>query len=510
VDRPDPELEQAETEHRLQLLIGSVRDYAIFMLDPSGRVETWNAGAEQIKGYTRAEILGRHIETFYTPEDRLIGKPEALLRIAREAGRVEDEGWRVRKDGTRFWADVVITAVRDEDGELIGYVKVTRDLSDRRSAEEELRQSEQRLRLLIESVKDYAIFMLDPAGHVTTWNVGAERIKGYRADEVIGRHVSLFYPPEERARAEDNHDLEISLRTGRFEVEGWRVRKDGSRFWASVAITPMWDARGRHVGYAEVTRDLTAQRRAEDERVRLAEAQVAIRLRDEFLSIASHELRTPLTALQLQLDALRTRGDHDEKAHARIVRAGRSTERLAELIESLLDVSRIATGRMTFKWTRCDLTAIAREIVDRMEETATRAGCELTLDAPPSLETWCDDLRLAQVLTNLLSNAIKYGAGRPVEVTLARDGDRAVLHVRDHGAGIADEDRARIFERFERAVPLRNFGGLGLGLYVAREVVVAHGGTIAVSDPAGGGACFTVTLPLRDAPPPQSGSRATP
>jgi len=498
VETGSPHRERAESaERQLELLIGSVRDYAIFSLDAEGRVKTWNRGAELIKGYTPDEIIGRHIDAFYTPEDRAMHRPELLLGLARKNGRVEDQGWRVRKDGTRFWADVVITAVHDDDGALLGYVKVTRDLTDRRAAEEELRQGEQRLRLLIESVKDYAIFMLDLDGRVTTWNIGAQRILGYRTDEVIGANVAIFSPEERRKGDFCDQELAIALRDGRFEHHGWRVRKDGTQFWADVIITPMHDSTGRHVGFAMVTRDLTEQRRSEDERVRLSEAQASIRMRDEFLSIAAHELRTPLTALQLQLDTIR----RAEGASPRIERAARSTTRLADLVESLLDVSRIATGRMPFRWEKSDLAALVRDVGDGMLDTAHRSGCALQVTVPPVLETCCDPLRVQQVLTNLLANAIKYGVGKPIDVTLRAERGDAVLDVRDHGAGVPDADRARIFERFERAVPMRNYGGLGLGLYVAREIVAAHGGTIAVADAAGGGACFTVTFPIRQTAP---------
>jgi PAS domain S-box-containing protein len=486
-------------ERRLRLLIGSVRDYAIFMLDPQGRIETWNAGAEAIKGYRADEVIGHTIDQFYTPEDRAAGKPQALLRIARETGRVEDEGWRVRKDGTRFWCDVVITAAHGPDGSLLGYAKVTRDLTDRRAAEEELRQSEQRFRLLVESVKDHAIFMLDPGGRVATWNVGAQRIKGYRGDEIIGRHFSQFYPPEvPRARIEA--ELTTALAEGRWSEEGWRVRKDGSYFWANVVITPVFDSAGRHVGFAKVTRDLTEQRQAEQERLHLAQADEAIRLRDEFLSIASHELRTPLTALQLQLEAIRRRPDLlDERSIQRLDRATRSGDRLAQLVDALLDVSRIATGKLTMRPEEVDLAEIVRETVERMQESANKASCLLGLRSDARMVGIFDALRMGQVLTNLIGNALKYGSGAPIEVTLAARDGVAELTVADGGPGIGSKDLARIFERFERASSIRNYGGMGLGLYVARQIVEAHGGTIDAHNRPTGGACFTVRVPIRQA-----------
>ena len=249
-----------------RLLVESVQDYAIFALDRDGFILSWNAGAQRFKGYTADEIIGKHFSIFY-PKAKVDARwPEHELKEAARVGRFEDEGWRIRKDGSRFWANVVITALRDTTGQLLGFAKVTRDLTERRVAEEALRLSEERFRLLVTSVKDYAIFMLDPTGHVATWNEGAERAKGYKADEIIGKHFSIFYPPEKVAEHFPQYELSEAARVGRFEDEGWRIRKDGSRFWANVVITALRDGEGKLVGFGKVTRDLT-ERRAAEERV---------------------------------------------------------------------------------------------------------------------------------------------------------------------------------------------------------------------------------------------------
>jgi PAS domain S-box-containing protein len=232
----DRERRQSAVDDLYRLLVETVRDYAIFALDPEGRIVTWNNGAQRIKGYAASEIIGRHFSVFYPPEDVAADKPGWELREATAVGQVEDEGWRVRKDGTRFWANVLITALRDEDGTLVGFAKVTRDLTERRAAEERLRRSEERFRLLVSSVRDYGIFMLDPDGYVASWNEGADRINGYEAEEIIGRHVSVFYPPEDVAAGRPGIELRTALETGRFEEEAWRVRKDGSRFWANIVV----------------------------------------------------------------------------------------------------------------------------------------------------------------------------------------------------------------------------------------------------------------------------------
>ena len=247
-------------EDASRLLVDQVRDYAMYVLDPSGRVVTWNAGAQRLKGYTASEIIGQHFSVFYLKSDVAAGKPEHGLEVARRRGRFDDEGWRVRKDGSHLWADVVITALHDEQHELVGFAKVTRDLTERRRAEEALGEGEQRFRLLVQGVRDYAIFMLDPNGRVATWNDGAELIKGYRAEEIIGKHLSVFYPPEEIAAGKPELELGAATRLGRIEDEGWRVKKDGSRFWASVVITALRDPNGTLTGFAKVTRDLTERR----------------------------------------------------------------------------------------------------------------------------------------------------------------------------------------------------------------------------------------------------------
>lgn len=488
---------RAKSEDRIRLLLDSVRDYAIFLLDTEGRIETWSAGAQAIKGYTADEIVGRSLETFYTEADRRAGRPRQLLRIAAETGRVEDEGWRVRKDGTRFWADVVITALRDEAGRLVGFGKVTRDLSERRAQDEQLRASEERFRLLVQSVKEYAIFMLDPQGRVATWNEGAQRIKGYTEAEILGSHVSRFYLPEDAVSGKADVELGTAEREGVFEEEGWRVRKDGSRFWANVVLTAIRDENGQLLGFAKVTRDLTERRHFEEERLRLAQAEEAVRLRDEFLSIASHELRTPLTALQLQLEDMRARfGGNSDRLAQRIDRAARSGERLVQLTDTLLDVSRIATGRMELQKERTDLGEAVRDVVERLSHAAANAHCELRVEGDGALVGVWDRLRIEQVVMNLLSNSLKFGAGAPVTMALAREDDCAVLRVCDGGPGIPPTDLQRIFGRFERAAPVRHFGGFGLGLYVTQQIVAAHGGSVEASNRSEGGACFTVRLPL--------------
>ncbi|MBV8906059.1 MAG: PAS domain S-box protein, partial [Acidobacteriia bacterium] len=246
-----------------RLLVHSVKDYAIFLLDPKGHVASWNEGAQRIKGYAESEIVGQHFSKFYPQAAIDSGWPDHELTVAEKEGRFEDEGWRLRKDGSPFWANVVITALRDESGTLVGFAKVTRDLTERRKAEEELRQSEEGYRMLLNAVRDYAIFMLNPDGFVVTWNAGAQRLKGYEASEIIGQHFSVFYPPERRGGGIPEQELNIARTEGRFEEENWRVRKDGSRFWANVVLAAVRDQAGKLQGFSKVTRDITERHRLE-------------------------------------------------------------------------------------------------------------------------------------------------------------------------------------------------------------------------------------------------------
>jgi PAS domain S-box-containing protein len=345
---------------------------------------------------------------------------------------------------------------------------------------------------LVGAIEDYAIFMLSPEGRVVSWNPGAQRIKQYAADEIIGRHFSVFYPPEEVSAGVCDRMLETATREGRVETEGWRVRKDDSRFWAMVTLTAIRGHDGSLLGFAKVTRDLTARKQADEERIRLAQAQEAIRLRDEFLVIAAHELRTPLTALGLQLQRLQRSSAPQEIVQT----AMRSSRRLVALVETLLDVSRIATGHMKLDRLECDLAQLTREVAERWTEEASRAGCEIRIEAPGPVRGRWDALRMEQVIENLLGNAMKYAPGKPVRIAVSAHEGVAELTVADEGPGVAPGAERRIFDRFERAVDSRHYGGMGLGLFIAREIVEAHGGSIAVDSAPGTGATFRVHLPM--------------
>ena len=527
-DKPKPLRSEDGNPHSendvFTLLVNAVVDYAIFALDSNGYVMTWNPGARRLKGYEAHEIVGSHFSRFYTPEDISRQHPQHELELAVLKGAYEEEGWRVRKDGGRFWASVTITALVDSDGQLRGFGKVTRDLTDRRRAEEQLRESEERFRLIIEGVKDYAIFMLDPSGRVSTWNEGATRIKGYEAHEIIGRHFSIFYPLEDAWKP--TFEIQQTLANGRFEDFGWRLRKDGSRFWANVLITAIRDKHGKLLGFSKVTRDLTDKKLAEDklleahrslerrvlERTEQLErakqdAEEVIKARDRFLSIASHELKTPLTALLLQIQGrkLLMQRTKDEAAFSfeRLWQMWQNDERqvrrLDRLVDDMLDTSRLAIGRLSMKPEAADLCGIVTEVLNRFAPQLEAANMPLTVIAPRAVRGRWDPYRIEQVVTNIVANAIKYGQAKPLRVEVTEQDGRARVAIRDQGNGIRREDRERIFKEFERISSEHAVGGLGLGLFIAKEIVCAHGGKIWVNSEFGHGAEFIFELPL-DAP----------
>ena len=506
-----------QSEERFKLLVEGVKDYAIFMLDANGFVASWNSGAERIKGYSADEIIGKHFSLFYPPETLARGLPAHELEVAKEVGSFEDEGWRVRKDGSLFWANVVITALRDPRGNLLGFSKVTRDLTQRRAHEEALRQSEERFRLLVEGVKDYAIFMLDANGFVASWNSGAERINGYSADEIIGKHFSLFYPAEARESGWPEHELQTAAERGSFIDEGWRLRKDGTRIWAHVTITALRDDEGRLLGYAKLTRDLTDRKKAEalevsgQERDEILEAersarmaaQRATRIKDEFLATLSHELRTPLNAIVGWTQILRRAGSSVKPADLErgLDVIDRNARAQVQLIDDLLDLSRVITGKVRLDLQQVSMIEVVQRTMHSVEPAAAAKGIRLKaiLDPAPATVS-ADSSRLQQILWNLLSNAIKFTPkGGQVQVLLQRVNSHIELSVSDTGIGISPEFLPHVFERFTQrdSSASRSFGGLGLGLAICKQLVELHGGTIRASSQGPGlGATFLVELPL--------------
>jgi PAS domain S-box-containing protein len=487
-----------EADERFRLLVESVRDYAIFLLDPTGHVRSWNAGAERIKGYSAQQIIGKHFSVFYPPDVAATGKCDFELEVATREGRFEEEGWRLRRDGSRFWANVVITALRDPQGILVGFAKVTRDLTARRHAEEEA----QRFQLLVESVKDYAIFILDPRGHVSTWNTGAERIKGYTAQQIIGKHFSIFYPLDVASTGKCDFELELAAREGRFEEEGWRLRRDGSRLWASVVITALRNPEGDLVGFAKVTRDLTQRKAAEDaervlaaERAALAEKERIHSFQERFLAILGHDLRNPLASLTIGVGILKEHAG-DAVLRPTLERMDSSARRMSRMVEQLLDFTRIRlAGDLQLTLDSMELCTALDNIV--MELSAAHPTRTIQVSRQTAWGRWDRD-RLEQVFSNLVGNALLYSeANTPVSITVRARPEVVEVEVHNQGPAIPAALQAALFNPFrrgERDSRSSKTAGLGLGLYISHQLVMAHHGTLEVCSDASG-TIFRVTLP---------------
>jgi PAS domain S-box-containing protein len=492
---------------RFRLFVEAVTDYAIYMLDPVGTVSSWNAGAQRFKGYEASEILGENFARFYEPADRAAGLPAHALATAAREGKFEAEGWRVRKDGSRFWAHVVIDAIRDKSGGLLGFAEITRDLTERRQVEEELRRSEERFRLLVEGVSDYAIYMLDPTGVVSNWNTGAQRIKGYRADEIVGQHFSRFYGEEDRARGEPARGLGIAERQGRFETEAWRVRKDGSRFWANVVIEAIRDPSGRLLGFAKITRDITERR----------EAQLALdRTRDALLQSqkieaigkltggVAHDFNNLLTVVLGSLDLLRRHLPADDPRITRLLdNAMQGAQRGAALTQRMLAFAR----RQELDLQPVDVSDLVRGMKDLLQRSL---GPQVNIETrfPMSLDNaLADPHQLETALLNLAVNA-RDAMPSGGSLTIAARGETTVgdaalpagryvrLAITDTGEGMDETTLARATEPF---FTTKGTGkGTGLGLSMVHGMVEQLGGQFVLKSRPGEGTTAELWLPAAE------------
>ena len=495
-----------KAEDRYRLLIESITDYAVYMLDPDGAVSSWNPGARRFKGYEADEIIGRNFSTFYTEEDRAAGAPQAALRTAAEEGVFENEGWRVRKDGSRFWAHVVIDPIRSPAGELIGFAKITRDLTERRAADESLRRSEEQFRRLVQAVTDYAIFMLDPEGRVTSWNAGAERIKGYKADEIIGEHFSRFYTKEDRADGVPAKALRIAAAEGRFEREGWRLRKDGARFWAHVVIDPIRDPKGEILGFAKVTRDITERH---ETRKALDAAREALFQSQKLDAIGrltggiAHDFNNLLMAILGSLEIVRKRLQPDSKLTPLVENAIQGAHRGAALTQRMLAFARKQELRMS----AVDLPALIRGMIGLMQ-TSLGPSIQVEVRFPrhlPPLRT--DAVQLEAALLNLTVNARDAMPGGGTILIEARQeqapegaggdlapGDYVRLSVTDAGTGMDAETLARASEPFFTTKGVGK--GTGLGLSMVQGLAAQSGGRMDIFSHPGEGSTVALLLPV--------------
>ena len=490
------------TGNRFELLVQSVTDYAIFMLDTRGYVTSWNAGARRFKGYEADEIIGEHFSRFYTPEEREREIPRIALETAEREGRFETEGWRVRKDGTRFWANVVIDPIRNSDGDLVGFAKVTRDLTERRAAEEELRRSEERFRLLVQSVTDYAIYMLDPDGRVSSWNAGAERFKGYSADEIMGEHFSRFYSEEDREAGIPYRALETARSEGRFEAEGWRLRKDGTRFWASVIIDAIRSDDGELIGFAKITRDLT-EKRAVEEQLRQSQKMEAV---GQLTGGLAHDFNNLLTGISGSLELMQARiaqgrtGEIDRY----VLAAQGAVKRAAALTHRLLAFSR----RQTLDPKPTNINRLLADLEDLIRRTVGPAVKVEVVGSSSLWPTLVDPNQLENAVLNLCINArdaMPDGGKLTIETAnkwlderAARQQDLPVgqyvsVCVSDTGTGIPPAIVAKIFDPFFTTKPTGE--GTGLGLSMIYGFIRQSGGQVRVYSEVGQGTTMCLYLP---------------
>lgn len=493
-------------EMRFRLLIDAVVDYAIYMIDPDGIITSWNSGAKRFKGYEEAEILGQHFSRFYTEEDRHNGLPQRALDTAIREGRFEGEGWRVRKDGTHFWSHIVIDPILDPSGTLLGFAKITRDLTDRKMAEETLKQSEQQFRLLVQSVTDYAIYMLAPDGRLTNWNLGAQRIKGYRPEEVIGQHFSMFYTPEDREAGEPQRALDSAVREGRFENKAWRVRKDGTRFFAHVVVDPIWGDTGTLLGFAKITRDITevtqAQQALEQTREALFQAQ-KMQAIGQLTGGIAHDFNNLLTVILGNLEIVRKRAADDPKITRLLDNATQGALRGASLTQRMLAFAR----RQELKTESVEIPTLVQGITGLLRSSLGPSVSIETHFAPELEPVMADVNQLELAVLNLATNArdampdggqlviaAKMQEVRDQTMLSLPTGRYVCLSVSDTGEGMDDATLASAMDPFFTTKGVGK--GTGLGLSMVHGFIEQLGGRFTLKSRKDVGTTAELWLPV--------------
>jgi PAS domain S-box-containing protein len=490
---------------RLRLFITRITDYAIYMLAPDGTVASWNAGAQRFKGYTADEIIGQHFSAFYTAPDRAAGVPETALKLARETGKFEAEGWRVRKDGTEFWASVVIDPITDESGELIGFAKITRDISEKRAGQQALRESEQRFRMLVQGVTDYAIYMLSPQGEITNWNAGARRIKQYEEDEVLGTHFSRFYTPQDQASGLPAHALAEATAHGRFEAEGWRVRKDGTSFWAHVVIDPIRNDTGELMGFAKITRDITERQQASQALVQAREVLFQSQKLEAIGKLTggvAHDFNNLLSVITNGLDLLRPLVKNAE-ALGLVESMEKAAMRGAALTNQLLtfarqqpvspeprELNRVIAGFESVL-RRAIRSSVKFEFQTSGQLPAVMIDAALFETALLNLVVNASDATLDGGSIRVTTHVSDIGDG---EIGVLSSGRYVVVSVQDTGSGMSDDVIARAIEPFFTTKPMGK--GTGLGLSQVYGMVQQGGGDLKITSELAQGTTVSLYFPI--------------
>ena len=480
------------------LLVESISDYAIFMLDREGRITTWNVGAQKMKGYNETEVIGRYFDFLFTQEDKDKDKPRLELKIALKNGRYEEEGWRLKKDGTKFRANIILTPVYSESKEHVGFAKITRDLTEKK-------RSEELYLLLVNQVKEYAIFMMDVNGQILTWNDGAERIKGYLPTEIIGKHFSAFYTPEDQANNKPVDALYTAIRNGIYQEEGWRVKKDGTHFWASVTITPIYT--DRHIGFAKVTRDLTEKREIEKLNKANLVLEASNKELERFASTASHDLKEPLRKIVSFSDLLIS-GEGSlttERKSEYLKKVNSSAKRMDRMIEDILNFASLSR-RQHFE--SCNLSDILSSVLELLEHQIKEKNAEVRHDDLPRAVVI--PTQMQRLFQNLISNSIKFSkedqppaihiSHRYLKKEMVNDDvwpadEYLEIKFNDNGIGFEQVYAERIFNLFDRLNANSVYEGSGLGLAISKKIAENHGGSLKASAHPGEGAEFVLTIP---------------
>ena len=490
-------------------MIEEIQDYAIILMDTEGHILNWNKGAQKIKLYAEEDILGKHFSIFYLKEDLENNLPGRLLKLARDTGRAVQEGWRQRKDGTRFWGSITITAIHDDNHEVIGFCKVTRDLTDRKIAEDNLRISEERYHKMIAEVQDYAIILLDANGIIENWNVGAEKIKGYKAEEVVGKRFEIFYTEEDKKIKLPDMLLNKARKDGKALQEGWRVRKDGSRFWGTIVITALHDKNGDVIGFSKVTRDLTAQKAAEEKLTAYtAELEIQNSELEQFAYVASHDLQEPLRKIQTFAELIKDNFDDKEFVKRYFDKLDASAKRMSELIRSLLNYSRLAKEKGIDTSEDIDLNCVLVDVQQDFELLIEERGANINIEQLPTVRG--SRMQLGQLFSNLISNSLKFCEQAPrinissqiVHLSTISDAPKSMgmeyyNHIRftDNGIGFEEEYSKIIFSLFQRLHGKQDYAGTGIGLALCKKIAENHGGMITAEGIPGEGATFHIYLP---------------
>lgn len=488
-------------------MIEEIEDYAIILLDKNGFIRDWNKGAEKIKLYTESEILGTHFSIFYLPEDIDNNLPQKLLTQATENGRAVHEGWRKRKDGSKFWGSITITAIHDEEQNVIGFSKVTRDLTEKKKTEDALKMSEERYHRMIAEVQDYAIILLDEDGYIQNWNAGAEKIKGYNAEEIIGKRFSIFYTTEDQNNNLPDKLLQQAREKGKALHEGWRVRRDGSRFWGTIVITALHGKDNNIIGFSKVTRDLTDKKMAEEKLLSYtSELEIQNRELEQFAYVASHDLQEPLRKIQTFTELIRENYDDEYFVKRYFDKLDSSAKRMASLVKSLLNYSRLSKDKT--ERTKVDLNVILAETKQDFELLIEEKKATITSAHLPIVSG--NYMQLGQLFSNLISNSLKFSKHNPlIEITvktvakdnikdapvLLRNNHYFEINFEDNGIGFEQQYAQLIFTLFQRLHGRDEYAGTGIGLALCKKIAENHAGFITAEGKPDKGATFKVYLP---------------